>query len=277
MRGVGPLSAPAALDSAVHEYSAIPARPMMASDFARFTTSHNALVSRQFSWQPSKPAGPTGHLALPSVSGRAVRADVSLPDGTDTMADQGNPHVTGFTMHDSMAVPEQPASATSGHPAELHQLPPLVPRRLSHTSNAGNSHAVNATISRWAAESLPTVSPTSVQLLHRIIPIVFPSPMFYEKCLYQCTCLMGGQEGEASDANPKRKPCVLLLHHAKDILLVRFDPLSTLQQFIYMQKASAENEHRRRKSPQLLSKLQMGMCANALRCTDRPTQLCICR
>ena len=30
------------------------------------------------------------------------------------MADQGSPHVTGFTMHDSMAAPEQPASATSG-------------------------------------------------------------------------------------------------------------------------------------------------------------------
>ncbi len=66
MRGVGPLPAPAALDSAPHEYSAIPARPMMASDFARFTKGHNALVSHQFSWQPSKPAGPTGHLALPS-------------------------------------------------------------------------------------------------------------------------------------------------------------------------------------------------------------------
>ncbi len=106
------------------------------------------------------------------------------------MADQGSPHVTGFTMHDSMAAPEQPASATSGSPAELHQLPPLVPRRLSHTSNAVNSDAVNATISRWAAESLPIVSPTSVQLLHRIIPIVFPSPLFHEKCLYQCICLM---------------------------------------------------------------------------------------
>jgi len=36
---------------------------------------------------------------------------------------------------------------------------------------------------------------------------------------------MGGQEGEASDANPKGKPCVLLLHHAKDTphLLLRFD------------------------------------------------------
>ncbi|DBB13883.1 TPA: hypothetical protein ACH3X3_000872 [Trebouxia sp. C0006] len=47
-----------------------------------------------------------------------------------------------------MAAPEQPASATSGSPAELHQLPPLVPRRLSHTSNAVNFDAVNATISR---------------------------------------------------------------------------------------------------------------------------------
>ncbi len=48
MHEVGPLPAPAALDSAPHEYSAIPTRPMMASDFARFTTGHNALVSRQF-------------------------------------------------------------------------------------------------------------------------------------------------------------------------------------------------------------------------------------
>ncbi len=153
MREVGPLPAAAALDIAPHQYSVLPARPMMASDFASFTTGHNTLLSCQFSWQPSKPAGPTGHLALPSVSGRAVRADVSLPDGTDTVADQGSPHETAFTMHDSLAAPEQPASATSGSPAQLHQLPPLVSRRLSHASNAGNSDPVSATISRWAAIS----------------------------------------------------------------------------------------------------------------------------
>lgn len=45
---------------------------------------------------------------------------------------------------------------------------------------------------------------------------------------------MAGQEGEASDANPKGKPCVLPLHHAKDTvhLLLRF---LTLQQPDYMQ------------------------------------------
>ncbi len=154
MREVGPLPAPAALDSAAHEYSAVPARPMMASNPARFTTGHNALVSRHLSWQPSKPGGPTGDLALPSGSGRAARADASQrPGGTDTMADPSSPHDTAFTTHDSTAAPEQPASATSGSPAELHQLPPLVPRRLSHASNAGNSDTVNATISRWAATS----------------------------------------------------------------------------------------------------------------------------
>ena len=64
------------------------------------------------------------------------------------MADPSSPHGIAFTVHDSMAAPEQPASATSGSPAELHQLLPLVPRRLSHASNAGNSDTVNATTSR---------------------------------------------------------------------------------------------------------------------------------
>ncbi len=64
---------------------------------------------------------------------------------------------------------------------------------------------------------------------------------------------MGSQEGEASDANVKRKPCVLPLHHAKDTLLLPsgLTSLSTLQQPNYMQKVNAENEHRRRKSAQM--------------------------
>ncbi len=135
----------AALDNAAHENSAIPAQPMVASGLARSRTGRSSSVPRHLLWQSSEPAGPTGDLAVPSDSSRAARADASLqPDGIDILADPSSPHDTAFTMHDSMAAPEHPASATSGSPDVLDQLPPLVPTRRAvlRASNGGSPDSV---------------------------------------------------------------------------------------------------------------------------------------